>query len=108
MSSEEVGHYTVVVGIDYSKLGDLALERAFQLVSDKQDAEVHVVNVAHGYGPMVSVELGEGTETFSLDEAAATLKKHVEARIDAWEADHGILELSHLVTHLRVGSPAHE
>ncbi|MEZ4375143.1 MAG: universal stress protein [Polyangiaceae bacterium] len=108
MSSEQASHYTVVVGADYSKLGDLALERAFQLVQDRPDAEIHVVNVAHGYGPMVSVELGEGTETFSLDEAAAALKKHVEARIDAWEADHGMLELSHLVTHLRVGSPAHE
>jgi len=66
------------------------------------------VNVAQGYGPLVAIEVPTGPETLSLDEAATTLRKYVEERVQAHEAKHGKLDLAHLVAHLRVGSPAHE
>lgn len=101
-------HYTVVAGIDFSDLGDLALERAFEQANHKEGSEVHVINVAHGYGPLVSMELSGGAETFSIDDAASTMRAHVESRVRAFEEKLGPLEVGRIVTHLRVGSPSHE
>ncbi len=105
---DKPNHDTVVVGVDYSALGELALDRALDWARAQARAEVHVVNVAQGYGPLVAIEVPTGPETLSLDEAAATLRKYVEQRVEAFEAQHGTLQLAHLVAHMRVGSPAHE
>ncbi|MBK7583242.1 MAG: universal stress protein [Myxococcales bacterium] len=50
--------YAVVVGVDYSELGDLALERACELAMGHDRAHMHVVHVetatvasSYGLGP---------------------------------------------------------
>ena len=44
--------YRIVVGIDYSEVGDSALRYALDLLPDRADARLHVVHVAL---PLVTV-----------------------------------------------------
>src|SRR6188768_3251933 len=41
--------YVIVVGVDFSESGDIALETAFQLCDERYPAELHVVNVMPAY-----------------------------------------------------------
>ena len=35
----------IVVGIDFSSIGDVALRRAFELASHEEEGEVHVISL---------------------------------------------------------------
>ncbi|MBX3183477.1 MAG: universal stress protein [Polyangiaceae bacterium] len=108
MSGVRPEQVTWVVGLDYSELGDLAFDRALALAAERPGVELHVIQVASGYGPMVSVEVRDDTLTLTLEEASARLKQHVQQRLSAYEERLGPLQLGRLVTHVRVGSPAQE
>jgi nucleotide-binding universal stress UspA family protein len=101
--------YVIVVGIDYSVTGERALERAFELASHEPDAEVHIVNVASAYGPMVTVELGADLKTLSLEDASRQLRDYVENKVAQFRAqrDKGLMPLFRLAcTHVRLDAPA--
>lgn len=103
--------YMVVVGVDYSETGDLALAEAFQLASQRVPAEVHAVNVVRVYGPVAQVEVDGKTETISLAEASEKLRAHVEKRLVEFRtaqqtAGHPVFERA--VSHLRVEFPAEQ
>jgi nucleotide-binding universal stress UspA family protein len=101
--------YIIVVGVDYSEIGDEALERAFELASQQPGAEVHVINVATAYGPMVTVEFGADSRTLSLEEAAKELSRHVEERVKRFSEGRtkaGLSVFGRACTHVRLDSPA--
>lgn len=103
--------YIVVVGVDFSSTGNIALDRAFQVTSDAPEGELHVVHVARGYGPMVHLEFDGEIETLSMDEASQKLRGHVEARLDVFvkeRSEAGLPVFERAVTHLRLDAPAEE
>lgn len=103
--------YVVVVGIDFSETGNTALEHVLTLASDKPNGEVHVINVARGYGPMVHLDTGGDITTLSMEEASHKLKLYVEERLEDFVARREALDrpvFERAVTHLRLDSPAEE
>jgi nucleotide-binding universal stress UspA family protein len=116
--STENKPYVIVVGVDYSDISDLALNRAFELASQRPRAEVHIVNVVRTYGGNSYLELRGTLAVISLDEASDRLRAHVEQKLDEYaklvveqskngrDARAPIFERA--VTHVCVDSPAEE
>jgi nucleotide-binding universal stress UspA family protein len=73
--------YRVVVGLDYSDLGDAALIQALELVVDRPAGEVHAVNVTSAYGPLLRLDLPGDVKTMSAEEAQALLESHVTNKL---------------------------
>jgi nucleotide-binding universal stress UspA family protein len=98
----------IVVGYDYSPIAELALKRGFDLASNEEHGEVHVVTV---------IMLGDGTgagiaglpvhPTISLSEAHGALKDRVQAATAAWQQESG-KSFDRIVTHIRSEAPAAE
>lgn len=99
--------YTLVVGVDFSSTGELALQRAFELASRTPDAEPHIVYVAAAYGPMLRLELPDDTKTVSIEEASDHLRDYVAAQLDKFQTGRRAA-FERAVTHIRVGAPADE
>jgi nucleotide-binding universal stress UspA family protein len=109
--AESTKPYVIVVGIDFSSYGDVALERAFELASRERDAEVHAIYVARGYGPLVHLDLGSEILTLGMDEASQRLKTYVEGRLARFverRNAEGLGTFSRAVTHIRLDAPAEE
>jgi nucleotide-binding universal stress UspA family protein len=107
--------YVIVVGIDYSKTGDLALSRAFELATEKQSAGVHIVYVLQTLGALAPIELGAtigGADPSLLSEASEQLRKYADRKLAEFkgsEAASGKTKLfERAVSHLRLDAPAHE
>jgi nucleotide-binding universal stress UspA family protein len=99
--------FTLVVGVDFSKTGELALQRAFETASRTPNAEPHVIYVASAYGPMLRLELADDTKTVSIDEASDYLRDYVERELDKFQQTSRAT-FERVVTHIRVGAPADE
>ncbi|MDX2052420.1 MAG: universal stress protein [Polyangiaceae bacterium] len=97
--------YTIVTGIDYSELGDLAVAQAFALAKGQPRSEIHFVNVARTAGVGVFVDDKAGVLTMSLDEAAEKVRRYAEGKV-AELTDAGGLQ--RVVTHVALGAPAEQ
>lgn len=103
--------YVIVVGIDFSSAGNVALEKAFETASNVADGEVHVIYVARAYGPLVHFDTGTDISTVSMDEASSRLKSFVEQRLGEFVAkrsEQGLGTFGRAVTHIRLDAPAEE
>jgi nucleotide-binding universal stress UspA family protein len=103
--------YVIVVGVDYSDTGELALTKAFELATQQRPAEVHVLNVMPINLPLLAPELAASSVTASIDEAASRIAAHVEKRLlefRASRADDSVFTGIRVVPHLRTDSPAFE
>lgn len=106
--------YVIVAGIDYSSTGDLALERAFELATEKQHADVHIVHVLQTYGALAPVELGlapTGPDPSLVSEAAEQLRRYADTKLQEYKtrAGAGRAKLfERAVSHLRLDAPAQE
>jgi nucleotide-binding universal stress UspA family protein len=103
--------YAIVVGVDYSDTGELALTRALELATQHRPAEVHVLHVMPLNLPLLAPEFAAPSVSASLNEAAKQLTAHVEKRVldfRASRADDGSFEAIKVVPHLRTDSPAFE
>lgn len=101
----------IVVGVDYSETGALALTRAFELAAQQPLADVHIVNVARAYGPMVHLDLPHDVKTLSAEEASQNLKDYVEEQIERFRVargERGPGGFARAITHLRLDAPAAE
>jgi nucleotide-binding universal stress UspA family protein len=105
--------YVLVVAVDYSEAGALALERAFELALEKPAAAVHVINVLpiapSSFGPDGS-SLGVGSLP-TIGEAAEQLRTYLEARIAKFRAEHAgqnLAVLDGVRAHQRVEIPSEE
>ncbi len=97
----------VVAGVDFSPVGELALEHVLELASDDPNVEPHFVHVAQAQGALLRVEIGEETRTLTLEQATSHLVAHVERHLDALRKRRSV-RFARAVTHVRVGSPAEQ
>ena len=97
----------VVVGVDFSDAGDMALRQAFAMVNATPGAEPHAVHVGSAYGPMVRVEKPDDTLVLTMEEASEMLRQHVERVVEEFRRDRATY-FERVVTHIRLGTPASE
>jgi len=106
-------HYVIVVAVDYSESGKLALERAFELASEKAGAELHVVNVLPVYQSGVA-DTANGAWAGGLptiEEASEQLRSYVDKARDVFKAAHpgeNLAFLEKMIAHQRVSVPSEE
>jgi nucleotide-binding universal stress UspA family protein len=103
----------IVVGVDFSKTGDLAVERALELSLDRGNTDLHLVNVVRSLGAGVQLELpgSPGFSSMSLGEAAEQLRHYAEERLvlnEAARGQHPKAGSVRVVTHVRLDAPAEE
>lgn len=92
----------VVVGVDFSRAGDAALEQAFAWARGC-DGELHVVHVARMPFVPVGVEFGWEAPGISLTEASERLQRHVEQSLSRADLESC---RDRVTLHLKVGPPA--
>lgn len=98
--------YRIVVGTDFSDTAHVALEKAFDLASKEEKAEVHVVNAVQHLGEFVQMDLPEvPAYRLPLDEAQEKLEAYVGARLSNWQNNTG-KTFSRCVTYLSTDYPA--
>ncbi len=103
--------YAIVCAVDYSQAGDLALERAFELTSERPLARLHVVNVLPVYQPGTATDAAWSGALPSVAQAAEELRGYVERKKAEYRAAHAGQNLQFLDTvlaHQRVEAPAEE
>ncbi|MGC4086679.1 MAG: universal stress protein [Polyangiaceae bacterium] len=103
--------YVIVVGVDFSESGDIALETAFRTADERYPADVHVVNVIPAYvvaaadpeGQMLAAGVAP-----SIEQSNQRLRGYVERKL--YEHQNGGVRRapSRVVTHVRTDSAAHE
>ncbi|HVJ15624.1 MAG TPA: universal stress protein [Polyangiaceae bacterium] len=103
----------IVVGVDFSKTGDLAMDHALELALDRGDTDLHLVNVVRTYGAGVQLELpgSPGFSSMSLGDAAEQLRLYAQQRLDRYQAERGRSDKAaslRIVTHVRLDAPAEE
>lgn len=98
----------IVVGIDFSSTGELALEQALLLGSERPSARVHVAYIAGPAGEDVELSLPEGRRFLSVKDAVKLLERHVEqTRVRAMSEGEPI-ESERVSVHIRVGDADEE
>jgi nucleotide-binding universal stress UspA family protein len=103
--SEQAAH-EIVVGVDYSELGDLALERACSLARTGHRARLHVVHVATR-GASSPEDHEAGGQAGDASRASKQLYAHVEGILRKWRDKTGLpVPFERLTTHVRSGDPA--
>jgi len=105
--------YLILVGIDYSSVSELALERALELAKAHSNAELHVVHVLANLNvdPPEDASDEQNTAIPSVEpEAYEKLQTYVSLSLGAFEKKQNgaAREAVRVVNHLRVHSPAHE
>ena len=100
--------FVIVVGIDYSELGDLALERALELALEKTPAEVHVLQVLPP--PVVVTDFYVPDTRSLVADATDQLRRHVESKVTAFRARRGADRVfrPRVLSHVRVSAPVSE
>ena len=100
--------YVIVVGVDYSDTGALALEKAFELAAGHENGEVHPVNIVRNYGEFVELEGAyPAPYRLSMAEAQKRLQDYVEARIMDFNKRTG-KSFERCVSHIRLEFAAEE
>ncbi len=94
--------FVVVVGMDGSRLSELALEQAASLSAQHVGATIHVVSVVDGYDPMGRMEYAADRGALDLSRERAAL----DARLTAMRVSQP--SLPELVPHVLAGPPARE
>jgi nucleotide-binding universal stress UspA family protein len=100
--------YVIVVGVDYSETGALALDKAFELASAQKNGEVHPVNIVRNYGEFVELEGAyPAPYRLSMAEAQKRLHDHVEDAVAAFNERTG-KSFTRCVSHIRLEFAAEE
>jgi nucleotide-binding universal stress UspA family protein len=106
--------YVIVVAVDYSEAGNLALERALELTIEKPSAALHVVNVLPLAQTSMMPDGAAATWVGSLPtiaEAAQQLEEYLAPRVAAFRARHAgqnLTALAGLRAHQRAEVPSEE
>lgn len=100
--------YVIVVGVDYSETSALALEKAFELAAEREQGEVHAVNIVRNYGEFVELEGTTPTPyRLTMAEAQKRLHEHVSARVEDFTRRTG-KKFGRCVSHIRLEFAAEE
>lgn len=103
--------YVIVVGVDFSPASELAVERAFELSTERRNAEVHLVNVVQTYGPQVTYDMpmdGSALSVLTISEARARFKTYAEKAVEKFASEHGSRPPGRVVPHVRFDAIADE
>jgi nucleotide-binding universal stress UspA family protein len=95
--------FSIVVGFDFSELGELALAESLGLASLNQRTVLHilgVLDVSDGLGP---VRPARKSHYDTAEQVQAEIKKVVEAKIQAYDPSQ-----FRFYIHARIGEPAEE
>jgi nucleotide-binding universal stress UspA family protein len=98
--------YRILVGLDYSEVGDTALSCAAELLPVHPEARLHVVHVAQAYGPLLRIDTAHEVRTVSADDAKEMLFRYTRAKLTRTSGTR--FDGEHLLAHVRVGTPATE
>jgi nucleotide-binding universal stress UspA family protein len=107
----EVKPYIIVVGIDHSELGRLALHRAFEIANRVRAGEPHVVHVASIMNDArVGIEVAtDEVEAVTVDAARNRLNDYVRREVAEWAAKQPDgCHFERVCTHQRVGFASEE
>ena len=103
--------YIIVVGVDFSESGDVALEQAFQIADDRYPADVHAVNVVPSFMPSATPDgqavVGAGFAQ-AIGDANTRLRNYVEEKLILHQDKGTRRAPSRVVTHVRTESAARE
>ncbi len=102
MSTELHPTRNILVGVDFTELGERALRSAFALASAAGGTQVHALWVRPGLeGVPVTARRVE-----DLDAELDRLRAHVDATLDAWRREHGDPPIPEVSVHETTGAPA--
>ena len=103
--------YIVLVGVDHSELADRALQQAFALASQRENAQVHALAIltVPTTDPRYAMPIYAAMEDRSaLDTALDSLKAHVQLQVDRFLLAHpGSKPSFSVVSHISVDTAAH-
>ena len=106
--NSNVPTYVIVVGVDYSETGMLALERAFELAAEKEQGEVHAVNIVRNYGEFVELEGASPTPyRLSMADAQKRLHEYITEHVAEFTKRTG-KKFKRCVSHIRLEFAAEE
>jgi nucleotide-binding universal stress UspA family protein len=95
--------YVIVVGVDFSELGDRAFGRAHELASLRPAAELHVIYAAPPAGHATHTYAGEPASQVGTEELVEQLSAHVDSLLRNLE---GFSTTSvRVFSHVRVDVP---
>lgn len=103
--------YRIVVGVDYSETGRLALDQALDIASGWPSAEVHLVHVANPVVPAGNPEYVPvaAYPMFNAEAAAKELQDDAAKRLSDYSTRHPNWSApGRIVCHLRLAAPAEE
>ena len=70
--------HVVIAAFDFSEAGRLVLEEGLAIAERTPDTELYPTHVATPYGPLLRLELAEGTETLDAQRAEARLASYID------------------------------
>ena len=98
--------YVLVVGIDYTRASERALDEAFALGSSKYGVQLHVVNVRPK--PSDPTATDEVSALPPWRYWAIELQEYVARKVAGFRATAGATPFQHLHTDQRMGDPVRE
>lgn len=110
-TSVEVKPYTILVGVDFSEASELAVHRAFELAAERDQAELHLVNVVQTYGPQVAYEMpmdASALTVLTVAEARTRFKTYADQAVARFSAQSPGKGSFRVFTHMRFDSVADE
>lgn len=102
----------IVVGVDYSEVGDHAFDAALQIACERGHCKLHAIHVLPVVSSVSPTELGEvfsEPEPHVLDAAGQALQSYVQMRIRRFESLSANYDPSKqdVARYIQCASPAH-
>lgn len=113
MTNQSTKTFTVLVGIDYSDLSELALTEAVAVASSREGAHLHAVHAIHTLqtaGPSVGAPFVPVLDDVGEARASEVLRDYVEkvlAEPHESQFGSGGSRLDRVTTHIRIADPVH-
>jgi nucleotide-binding universal stress UspA family protein len=101
----------IVVGVDFSEASELAVQQAFLQAAQRQNAEVHLVNVVQTYGTQVTYEMpvdASALAVLTIAEARKRFRTYADEALARFKAQHPDKGFTRVVAHLRFDAIAEE
>jgi nucleotide-binding universal stress UspA family protein len=105
--------YVIVVGVDQSETGDLALEQALAIGARQAPAEIHAISVVTLLSPpsgSLEYSLANSVPAVPLADAGRELERHVQTKLGELQRNLALTDqqLPRVVGHVRLDMPARE
>jgi nucleotide-binding universal stress UspA family protein len=101
----------LLVGVDFSEASELAVQQAFLMAAERQNVEVHLVNVVQTYGTQVTYEMpvdASALAVLTITEARSRFRRYADEALARFRAQHPNLGFTRVVAHLRFDAIADE